>query len=145
MDLAMCASPKRVKPSIYDRMLKVVCGVIWSNDGKVLLARRKPGKSMAGKWEFPGGKIETGEPEEEALKRELMEELGMTVSVHEKIGEFPFQYPSGSILLIAYRCTFLSATFRLSDHDKVIWLGTADLMQYDLAAADLPIIAHLLT
>ena len=60
-------------------MITVICGVIENHEGNISIARRKPGKSMAGKWEFPGGKLEPNESKQECLKRELSEELGMKV------------------------------------------------------------------
>jgi len=66
-------------------MIEVVCGVIYNEHGQVLICRRAKHKSLAGYWEFPGGKIETDELPEQSLSRELLEELGMEVSVQDFI------------------------------------------------------------
>ncbi len=122
-------------------MITVLCGIISNSDGKIFIARRKPGKSMAGKWEFPGGKLEEGESEESCLKRELLEELGMKVEVREKLGHNEHQYPTFSIRLIAYQCTFVEASYELTDHDTYEWVKKEELMSYDLAEADVPLIS----
>ncbi|MBD0831298.1 (deoxy)nucleoside triphosphate pyrophosphohydrolase [Aestuariibaculum sediminum] len=95
---------------------------------------------MAGKWEFPGGNIEKNESEIEALKRELREELGMFVNVQEKIGSNIHNYDDFTINLIAYRCEFKSASFKLTDHDQYNWVEPKNLSKYDLAKADIPIV-----
>jgi 8-oxo-dGTP diphosphatase len=124
-------------------MITVLCGIITNYEGKIFLARRKPGKSMAGKWEFPGGKLEEGESESECLKRELLEELGMEVIVHERVGENVHQYPSFQIRLIAYRCELVSATYELTDHDAYVWVQPEEIGQYDLAEADVPLMLYI--
>lgn len=116
--------------------LKVVCGVIHHQE-KIFIARRKEGKSMAGKWEFPGGKIEDGETGEESLTRELLEELGMNVTVGPKIGSITHQYESFSLELIAYHCIFTNATFELTDHDQYEWVIKKDLSIYTFSEADI--------
>ncbi|SFS43894.1 8-oxo-dGTP diphosphatase [Zhouia amylolytica] len=118
--------------------MNVVCAIIYRDD-KVFIARRKQGKSMASKWEFPGGKIEENESEVEALKRELIEELGMSVDIHKKLGSNIHNYDDFTINLIAYSCEFKSATFTLTDHDQYIWVEPKNLSKYDLAEADIPI------
>lgn len=122
------------------KIVKVVCGIIYFQD-KILLARRKEGKSMASKWEFPGGKVETNELEIEALQRELLEEFGMEVIVKEKFANNIHDYGTISINLIAYSCDFISATFKLTDHDAYVWVSPEALHTYDLAAADIPFLA----
>lgn len=121
-------------------MITVLCGIISNSEGKVFIARRRPGKSMAGKWEFPGGKLELGESEQDCLKRELLEELGMQVEVVEKLVENEHYYETFSIRLIAYKCDFISATFALTDHDAYEWVKPDVLSNYELAEADVPFI-----
>ncbi|WP_242131336.1 (deoxy)nucleoside triphosphate pyrophosphohydrolase [Aestuariivivens marinum] len=120
-------------------MIRVVCGVIYKRD-KFLITRRKPGIALEGKWEFPGGKIKDSETGLEALKRELLEELGMQVEVLGKIGSNIHHYPNFSIELIAYKCTFIEASFKLTDHDAYEWISKVDISNFDLADADKPFI-----
>lgn len=120
--------------------IEVVCGIIFNN-GQVLIARKAPNKSMAGKWEFPGGKVEEGENPEQALKRELREELGMEVSVNHFISDNLHQYENFTIRLLAYKCDFISGSFLLTDHDRVEWIQPLQLSLYDLAEADKPFIS----
>ena len=85
-----------------NKIIEVVCGIICNEEEKILLTRRKKGKALAGKWEFPGGKTEAGESRRAALKRELKEELGMQVKVEEFIAENTHHNPKLSIQLIAF-------------------------------------------
>lgn len=125
-------------------MITVLCGIITNSEGKIFLARRKAGKSLAGKWEFPGGKLEEGESELECLKRELLEELGMEIIVHERVGENVHQYTTFQIRLIAYRCELVSATYTLTDHDAYVWLKPEEIFDYELSEADIPLILFIL-
>ena len=120
-------------------MIEVVCGIIY-NDDKVFIARRRQEKSLAGKWEFPGGKIDKNESEQNALVRELTEEFGMSVQVNSKIGEHLHQYPDFTIKLIAYKCEFKDASFVLTDHDDYKWVFKEEILEYDLADADKPFV-----
>ena len=124
-------------------MINVLCGIIQNQEGKIFIARRKPGKSMASKWEFPGGKLEEGETEQACLQRELLEELGMKVKVGEKLGVNEHHYPTFSIRLIAYQCEFISATYVLTDHDAYAWVDLKELSSYELAEADIPLLDFL--
>lgn len=117
-------------------MLEVVCGIIYKNN-KIFIARKKKGKPLAGYWEFPGGKIEQNESAKKALARELKEELGMLITVEKHIGENLYKYPNKSIKLIAYSCTFIEATYNLTDHDKYEWVTIEELSNYQFAQADL--------
>ena len=121
------------------KTLRVVCGIIYKND-KIFIARRKEGKSMAGMWEFPGGKIEKGENEIDALIRELREELGMQVEVLNRLGENLHNYCTFSINLIAYNCVLKEDTYSLTDHDAFEWVYKEDLLSYKMAVADIPLI-----
>ncbi len=120
-------------------MIEVVCGIIYKED-KVFLARKKTGKALAGFWEFPGGKIEKHESPKEALERELHEELGMIVSIQSYLGSNQHQYASNTIKLMAYTCLFIDATLNLIDHDLYEWVAPSDLINYEIAPADLPLI-----
>lgn len=121
-------------------MITVLCGIISNSEGQIFIARRKPGKSVEGKWEFPGGKLEQGESEPECLQRELLEELGMRVRVGDKLGVNKHHYENFSIRLIAYKCEFISATYVLTDHDTYLWVKTEELLSFNLADADVPFI-----
>jgi len=118
--------------------IKVVCGIIF-NDDKVFLCRRSPHKPLAGFWEFPGGKIEPGEKEEDSLSRELFEELGMRVEIKEYFKTIIHNYELFTIELIAYVCQFQKASYKLTDHDRYEWVNKKDLTQWNLAPADIPI------
>ena len=117
------------------KSIKVVCGIIWK-DGKVLIAKRKPEKSLGGYWEFPGGKIEENEYAESALVRELKEEMGLSFKNIRYNGQNTHQYDSFNIELIAYDCDFVSASFQLTDHDEILFVAPNQLDDYKLAPAD---------
>ena len=119
-------------------MISVICGIIYKSD-QVFVARRKPRKSMGGFWEFPGGKLEDGESEEECLQRELFEELGMQVEVGSFFNENIHDYGLFRIKLTAYKCEFVEATMKLVDHDQYKWVLPEELLSFELAPADIPI------
>jgi 8-oxo-dGTP diphosphatase len=125
--------------------VRVVAAII-ELDGKYLGCRRAPGKSLAGMWEFPGGKVEPGETDSEALVREIKEELDVSISVHEFIAE-SIQDAAGTMIhLSGYRCTLVNELPRAStDHDALVWLESKELGQKNWAPADIPIIRALKT
>ena len=98
---------------------------------------------MAGKWEFPGGKVEPGEDDRTALARELMEELAIAVSVGECMGENVHTEERGPFCLVAYRVQILSGEPVLTDHDAIRWLRAEALSTLDWAPADLPFVEAL--
>ncbi|MDQ3393214.1 MAG: (deoxy)nucleoside triphosphate pyrophosphohydrolase [Bacteroidota bacterium] len=122
----------------------LVTAAIIENEGKILIAKRKPGKHLEGFWEFPGGKIEPGEKPEEALKREILEELNLEIEVKRHFMDSLYQYEDKTILLMAY---FAHATYSLhiisKDHDEVVWVTKEKIMQYIFAPADVPIVKAL--
>ena len=112
----------------------VVAAVI-EHDGRFLACRRAPGKAAAGKWEFPGGKVEPGESPAEALEREIREELGIGIQV---VGHLTTDV-TGPIRLICLHARLDGEhPAGSSDHDELRWVGARDLAVLDWAAADLP-------
>jgi 8-oxo-dGTP diphosphatase len=120
---------------------KIVTAAILKKGQAVLLMRRAPDENLAGKWEFPGGKLEVGETPEICLKRELQEELDIEVKVGRHLCDSLYNYPAGSILLKAYFVDWLSGDILLRVHDKMQWVDSKDLLSFELAPADVEI-AH---
>tara|TARA_B100001093_G_C26449144_1_gene851522 strand:+ start:269 stop:646 length:378 start_codon:yes stop_codon:yes gene_type:complete len=120
-------------------MIKVVCGIIYKDD-KILLTRRKKGKSFEGYWEFPGGKVEEGESYKSALQRELNGELGLSVSELTYFSENKHEFETFSIHLIAFKCKARDNPKRLVDHDKFEWLNSEEIKNLNLAEADKPFV-----
>ncbi|MDF2501854.1 MAG: mutator MutT protein [Anaerosporomusa subterranea] len=124
-------------------MIQVVAAVI-IRGGRCLITRRSPGQNLAGLWEFPGGKLESGETHEDCLRRELREELAINISVGKFIAESCFGYPSGSIHLLAYQAAWESGQLILSVHDAFAWVSADELLDYNYPPADVPILQELI-
>jgi 8-oxo-dGTP diphosphatase len=125
-------------------VLVAACALI-DPDGRVLIAQRPPGKVMAGLWEFPGGKIEPGERPEEALIRELSEELGVTVQ-EACLAPFTFAshaYPDFQLLMPLYVCRRWQGTPSAHEHTAIKWVRPKDLPSWPMPPADLPLIPML--
>ena len=106
--------------------------------GKVLCMQRGVTRYpyTSHKWEFPGGKIEPGETPEQALHRELLEEMELDVEVHELLATVTHDYPDFTITLAAYRCTAATRDFVMREHAASRWLGWTDLPSLPWCAAD---------
>jgi len=111
----------------------VVAGAV-VRDGRVLLAQRTRPPELAGQWELPGGKVEPGESAEEALRRELREELGVEVRGGERFGAEV--HLRGGLVMCAYRVHLLDGEPRALDHAAVRWVDAGELDDVDLVAAD---------
>jgi 8-oxo-dGTP diphosphatase len=127
-------------------VLVAACALI-DADGRVLIAQRPQGKSMAGLWEFPGGKIETGERPEQSLIRELKEELGITVR-EECLAPLTFAshlYPDFHLLMPLYVCRRWDGIPSALEQQRLKWVRPNDLRNYPMPPADEPLISHLTT
>jgi mutator protein MutT len=111
--------------------------------GKILLARRKAGKHMGNRWEFPGGKVNPGESPEQALGRELQEELGIEARVGAYLGSARFADGRVDLEILLYRAEHLSGTFTLREHEAIAWVDPGDLETYDLADSDRELVQRL--
>jgi 8-oxo-dGTP diphosphatase len=120
-----------------------VTAAIMYLDGKIFAAKRARGKHLVGMREFPGGKVEQDETNDVCLKRELMEEFGITVEIGDFFGESNFDYGDKKIRLLAYNTRYLSGDFNLTDHDEVCWAAPEELPNLEWAPADLPFVAKL--
>ena len=127
-------------------ILVVACALI-DADGRVLLAERPAGKSMAGLWEFPGGKVEAGERPEETLIRELKEELGIVVK-EPCLAPLTFAshaYPDFHLLMPLFVCRRWEGTVTPLEKQRLAWVRPNRLREYKMPPADEPLIAHLTT
>ena len=120
------------------KTIQVIAGVINDID-KVLITRRAPQEHFAGSWEFPGGKIENNETQQECLKRELKEELNIDVAVGKLCTEVIHDYGDVNINLIVYYCTIVEGEISISVHDRYKWVRINDLLEYKLLPADIPV------
>lgn len=120
-------------------MIKVVAALI-ENDNKVLLAKRSTGDiNVLGKWEFPGGKVESDENEFNAIEREIKEEFELTIKAKEFLINNVCEYPTKVVDLRLYKCDYVSGEFNLHDHSEYKWVDKEELLEYDLAPADIPL------
>jgi 8-oxo-dGTP diphosphatase len=124
--------------------LVVACALV-DADKRVLLAQRPPGKSLAGLWEFPGGKVEPGERPEVTLIRELHEELGITVE-EPCLAPLTFAshaYESFHLLMPLYICRRWDGQVVAHEGQQLAWVRANKLRDYPMPPADLPLIPHL--
>jgi 8-oxo-dGTP diphosphatase len=125
-------------------VLVAACALI-DVDGRVLLAQRPAGKTMAGLWEFPGGKVENGERPEDSLIRELKEELGIVVS-EACLAPLTFAshaYPDFHLLMPLFVCRRWDGTVTPREGQRLAWVRPNRLREYQMPPADEPLIAHL--
>ena len=127
-------------------VLVAACALI-DTDGRVLIAQRPEGKSMAGLWEFPGGKVDPGERPEDALIRELKEELGIVVN-EACLAPLTFashSYEDFHLLMPLYVCRRWEGIVTPREHQKLAWVRPNKLRDYPMPPADVPLISHLTT
>lgn len=122
-------------------LLLVVAAALFDQEGRVLLARRPEGKALAGLWEFPGGKLEPGETPEQALQRELQEELSVEIAQDDlkPLTFASFAYPSFHLLMPLYMCRNWTGDINPREGQAIAWVNPPDLRDYPAPAADLPL------
>ena len=127
------------------RLLLVAAAVLLDGEGRVLLAQRPQGKSLAGLWEFPGGKIESGERPEAALARELQEELGIEVAATDLVptGFASHAYDDFHLLMPLWRTRTWTGEPTSREGQDLAWVDIGALSDYPMPPADIPLIATL--
>jgi 8-oxo-dGTP diphosphatase len=125
-------------------ILVAACALV-DTDGRVLIAQRPAGRPMAGLWEFPGGKVETGERPEETLIRELKEELGIVVT-EACLAPLTFashSYPDFHLLMPLYVCRRWEGLVTALEGQQLAWVRANRLRDYPMPPADEPLVSHL--
>jgi 8-oxo-dGTP diphosphatase len=123
--------------------LRVVAAALFDAAGRVLIAQRPEGKHMAGWWEFPGGKVASGESDADALVRELREELGVEVRPDHEVMRLSHDYPDRTVELVLWRAQLLDGAPRGLDGQALKWVACQSLGNERLLPADEPFIAAL--
>jgi 8-oxo-dGTP diphosphatase len=121
----------------------VVAAALYDRAGRVLIAQRPPGKHLAGRWEFPGGKVASGESELEALRRELREELGVEVTTARPCMRLTHAYPDRAVELSLWIVESFNGTPRALDGQRLKWVAPRSLDAEDVLEADRPFIEAL--
>ena len=130
------------------KTVRVVAAVIKATDEKgepIIFATRRGYGEFKGGWEFPGGKIEDGETPQEALKREILEELDTEISVGELIDTIEYDYPSFHLSMDCFWCEIVKGDLVLKEHEAAKWLNKESLKAVDWLPADITLIDKLLT
>ena len=118
-------------------MITVVAALI-EKDNKYLIAKRSTGSpDVLGKWEFPGGKVEKGEDELQAIEREINEEFEINIKAHKFLTNNICTYPDKIVDLRLYECSYVSGEFNLHDHSDYEFVSSENLLKYNLAKADI--------
>ena len=124
-------------------MIDVVCGVIRNPEGEYLACQRPAGKHLGGLWEFPGGKVDSGESPEAALVRELREELEVEVDTTDAMTPVVWDYGDRSIRLLPYVCRVRSGAPRAVEHAALRWCRPEDFHLLRWAEADIPVLREI--
>ena len=130
----MTATDQNPQPSPRNTINFVGAAIV--KDGKVLCAQRGEGRSLAGFWEFPGGKIEPHETARQALHREIEEELLCEVEVANEVCTSSYDYDFGTVVLTSFVCHLISGAPHLTEHHEIRWVAPAEMPTLDWAPAD---------
>ena len=129
-----------IPPEISKQVVIVPCA-IFEKDGHILAAQRNSNMSLPLKWEFPGGKVDEGETEIEALHREIMEELSVEIEIGTRLSPTFKEDTHRIICLVPYICRIISSPIILTEHLQYKWVRWDDIYSLDWAEADLGVIA----
>lgn len=121
----------------------VVAGLIRDDARRILVTRRRPDQSLPNFWEFPGGKVEPGESPEQALVRELQEEIGVTVEVGRIWDVLFHAYPDFDLVMLVYPCRIVAGEVRALEVAAAEWTPAAGLTSFEILPADQPLVARL--
>ena len=124
------------------QVVEVAAGLI-IRDGQILIARRRSSARLGGLWEFPGGKRRPGESFKACLAREVMEELGLTIAVHEQIASAEHRDAERRIRIRFYRCAILAGEPRPLGCEECRWVTPAEIGAYPFAPADEPLVRRI--
>ena len=124
------------------KVIEVVAAIIHDEEGRIFATQRGYGPMKDG-WEFPGGKMESGETPEEALKREIWEELETRIEVEQLFETIDYDYPDFHLTMHCYICKVESGELTLKEHEAARWLTKEQLSSIDWLPADLSLIGHL--
>ncbi len=130
-------------PSTERKFVPIVAGCLSNARGEVLICQRPAHKSYPGEWEFPGGKVERGESAQDALRRELQEELGVQVTECRPLIRLRHVYPELAVELDTWLVTAFDGEARSSEHPAIAWVRPDELLRWKLLAADRPIVTAL--
>ncbi|MEK4860765.1 (deoxy)nucleoside triphosphate pyrophosphohydrolase [Staphylococcus sp. FSL W8-0774] len=119
------------------KVINVVGAIIFS-DNKILCAQRSEKMSLPLMWEFPGGKVEKNESEEEALIREIQEEMKCDISINEKLTTTEYEYDFGIVNLTTFKCQLNQDVPTLTEHKEIKWLPINQLNSLTWAPPDIP-------
>jgi 8-oxo-dGTP diphosphatase len=124
-------------------LVEVVAALVQDEKGRYLITQRRKGSHLAGLWEFPGGKREADESLEEALRRELAEELSARFAVGQRVETVRWEYPERTIVIHFYRCRLESGTIEPREDQAMAWVAPDRLSDFDFPPADRDLIARL--
>ena len=124
-------------------MTEVVAALIWQNN-KFLICQRPTTKTCALLWEFVGGKVEPGETKEQALNRECMEELGITLNLGEPFIDVVHQYPDITVHLTLFHATIAEGVPQKLEHNDIGWITPSEIPNYEFCPADKEILQKII-
>jgi ADP-ribose pyrophosphatase len=127
------------------KLIKVVGAVVENDNNEILCALRSPKMSLPNMWEFPGGKVEKGENLNQAIEREIREELGCSVVASDVFNDNTHDYDTFIVNLITVKCRLVSGTPTANEHSKLIWLKRENLLSLKWAPADVPAVEQLVS
>ncbi len=120
--------------------IPVAVGIVFNPEGKILVSLRPSHQVQAGKWEFPGGKIEMGESAEQALKREMLEEVGIIVHRATPLTQFSYNYAERRVWIEAWRIEEFSGEAQGCEGQEIAWMTFVQLRDLDMLSANKPIL-----